>query len=488
MWSLGFPLAISFFCRYAMTSTDNSFIGHIHSHDKHHTNETETIKAETFMAAAVLSDMVVTLVTVPPLAFNQVLNALVGQAIGSNHLKMAGVWYQQSVIWLTLTMIPCLIGCFYVEEILVALGFPLDIAKLAGVYGVYNVFWPIPDGLYKGMRFYFQAQGIPLPAMYNNILFLFINALLNYIFVMGGPFQWEGLGFVGAAISLSLSRTLQPLIYALYMFVYKKHHLPTWPGLSLSHHTKDRTKEFLRQSIPCMGTTIFQSISSQVTTLLIGQLGENAIAASSAVSTIFYPVGQTLLATAGAISSVRVGYHLGKGNGEYARQSSWMVIYFLTIVNVVIFVIFILIQDSVLDIVTDDEDVVQAGIPLIVPMLITTYFSLIVSNVTSGVFSGMGRPVVATILSFGFELPASIGVVAWYILKCHGTLLGVYWLGAITAAVEAVVVMIVFGLSNWDKYACKAQERQEACRRDVAMDRDGVDGESSGDLEDGGGD
>ena len=33
----------------------------------------------------------------PPLAFNQVLNSLVGQAIGSNNPQMAGIWLQQSI-------------------------------------------------------------------------------------------------------------------------------------------------------------------------------------------------------------------------------------------------------------------------------------------------------------------------------------------------------------------------------------------------------
>ena len=38
-------------------------------------------------------------------------------------------------------------------------------------------------------------------------------------------------------------------------------------------------------------------------------------------------------------------------------------------------------------------------------MLIGTYLNILVSNITSGVFSGMGRPMIATILSFGLELP-----------------------------------------------------------------------------------
>ena len=77
------------------------------------------------------------------------------------------------------------------------------------------MFWPIPNGIYQCMRFYFQAQGISRPAMWNNLAFVFINAALNWLFVFGGPLQyggiWHGFGFIGAAISLSISRCLQPL-------------------------------------------------------------------------------------------------------------------------------------------------------------------------------------------------------------------------------------------------------------------------------------
>ena len=195
MMSLGIPLAISFFCRMGMASTDSSFVGHIHDGVE---------SAETYLAACVLSDMCVGIFTVPPLAFNQVLNGLVSQAMGSGNPKMAGIWLQQSIFWLTLTMLPCLIGCFYIEPMLLLLGFPGNIAHIAGTYGKFNVIWPIPNGCYQCMRFYFQAQGLPRPAMYNNIIFLFVNALLNYIFVFGGPFRhfkifgnWKGFGFIG---------------------------------------------------------------------------------------------------------------------------------------------------------------------------------------------------------------------------------------------------------------------------------------------------
>merc|ERR1719161_222211 len=278
MWGMGWPMLVSFFSRMAMASVDSAFVGHIT--DGEHT-------AGTYLAAAGLSDMVTSVLIIPPLAFNQSLNALVSQAMGSGNKKMAGTWLQLSLIWLTVAYLPVLVSFFYVSPMLRMLGFDADICELAGTYAKFNAFWPIPNGWYQCMRFYFQAQGITRPAMYNNICFLGVNAVLNWIFVFGGPFRhlcgWHGLGFIGAAVSLSCSRSLQPLAYWLYMFKWRKAHLEAWPNHSscCGFMAWTYTKRFLAMSLPQMGTLIVQAAIGQCTTLLIAQLGQLAVACSS---------------------------------------------------------------------------------------------------------------------------------------------------------------------------------------------------------------
>ena len=454
MAQLAFPLAVSFFCRMGMASTDSSFVGHIH--DARHS-------AQTYLAAAVLSDMVVNVCLTPPLAFNQVLNALVGQAMGSGNPKMAGIWLQQSMFWLTVSMLPCLTGLWYVEPILLWLDFPADVAAVAGTYAKYNLLWPIPNGLYQCMRFYFQAAGLPRPAMYNNILFFFVNALLNWILVFGGPLPWRGLGFVGAAVSLSISRTLQGLVYGWYMFAFQQLHRATWPTTSVwQHHTAARTTEFLKQSVPNIGTLLFQSLASQATTVLVGRLGTTSIAASSALSTVTIPYSGTLSATFTVVSSVRVGFHLGRNQSEHARRAAWLVLQLVTAASVVMAVFFGLWRHSIMRVATNDAAVVEMASTLVVAMLVGTWLNLVVSIITAGVFGGMGRPLLATVMSLGIELPLTVGGVAVYVLWCHGNLLGVYWWQAIAGGIEAVIVLAILMLSNWERCAAETQHRQEA--------------------------
>jgi len=114
--------------------------------------------------------------------------------------------------------------------------------------------------------------------------------------------------------------------------------------------------------------------------------------------------------------------------------------------------------------------------------LVGNFLNLIVGNVTSGVFSGMGRPIIATILSFGFELPMSIGGVAIYILVFHGNLLGVYWWTAISGFIEVVVVMAILLVSDWDHWANEARIRQEA-RQNSSSEGEDAGHDDSGDQD-----
>ena len=91
----------------------------------------------------------------------------------------------------------------------------------------------------------------------------------------------------------------------------------------------------------------------------------------------------------------------------------------------------------------------------------------------------MGRPIIATILSFGLELPLSIGGVAIYILVMHGNLLGVYWLNALIGAFEVAIVLFLLFRSSWDYWAQEAQRRQEAGTNDDDDDDDDNDGEGN---------
>lgn len=478
-WFLGWPMAVSFFARMGMASTDSSFVGHLHD-GKH--------DAGVYLASAALSDMVTSVMIVPPLAFNSVLNPLCAQAKGTGENKMAGVWLMLSIIFLTLSSVPCVAAFFYVEPILKLFGFSADICRLGGLYARFNVVWPIPNGIYQCMRFYANGIGVPRPAMWNNMFWLLGNAALNWLFVYGGPMRyfpedrryfahvishdgihlhWKGFGFVGAAISLSCSRTLQMVTYWLYFFVWKKMHVSYWPenGWSPTNWCKARyIREYLTQAAPLIGSNIFSVVVFQSTTVLIAQLGKASVAASSAIGTVTILWAGAMQATFSMVTAVRVGYHLGKRNPEAAKRTSFLTLRLITYASLVVALIYVPLRRQIVDIATDDDSVLKIAARCIPAVVLSSYANLVVNSCTSGIFSAQGRTWLQMVLTFGLEIPLSVGLVAYYVIGWHGSksLLGVYWLQSGVGGFEAVVVILILLASNWKKCSDEAIKRQRS--------------------------
>ena len=145
--------------------------------------------------------------------------------------------------------------------------------------------------------------------------------------------------------------------------------------------------------------------------------------------------------------------------------------------------IFMPLKNEVLDIATDDSDVLSLGAVLVPAILLGTYLNLIVGNITSGVFGGMGRPLISTILSFGLELPLSIGGVALLILHFNANLLAVTWFQAISGGFEAVLVIGIMLATDWNKCADEARARQESSPAEGSEEEEGEDDAGEGDEE-----
>ena len=98
--------------------------------------------------------------------------------------------------------------------------------------------------------------------------------------------------------------------------------------------------------------------------------------------------------------------------------------------------------------------------------------------------SGQGRTFVTTLLSFGFELPTSIGGVALlvYVVKLRGPtgLLWITWAGGGFSAVELVVLAAIILCGDWARYAIEAKRRQEAASASNTSSTDDGDAAAGG--------
>ena len=78
---------------------------------------------------------------------------------------------------------------------------------------------------------------------------------------------------------------------------------------------------------------------------------------------------------------------------------------------------------------TSDSIVVKNAARVLPAGLIATLLGVLNSLCTGGVFSGQGRQLLVTVLSFFVDIPLSIGGVAVVVLYFHADLLDVYLYG-----------------------------------------------------------
>jgi MATE family multidrug resistance protein len=464
MWALAWPILVSGVCRFLMAATDTAFVGHIDFGEE---------PAYKYLAAASLSQMCQLIVLAPPCAFSFAVNPLVAQALGAGNKRLAGMWFQLSLVFGLIANVVPIVLFFFIGDALRLLKFEGTIASLGQTFATHSVYWIVPNLWYQCMRFYFQAQGMPRPAMVNNIIFVFVNFFLNWFFIRGlhvphagGTIPiFEGLGFVGAPISLSVSRVLQPTVYAIYMFGIKRAHSETWPGWTSEFLAWGRIRAYLYQAVPNMGTFFFQSLVVQVKTLMIAQLGQVAIAASSAVTNIQSVFAGGVGTCASQVTAIRVGHHLGEGNGTGARKTSELVFYSIMTFVACVALIFTLAQQPLVALMTSDKDVWDLGTSILPIVSLVMLGQMLAQAGNDGVLNAQSRTRLVALLSFGVEIPLSIGGTAFLIFYlCKNSSNALYFVTWGQAAINcalAGIIGAVWGTSDWDKHAQQAALRQE---------------------------
>ena len=247
------------------------------------------------------------------------------------------------------------------------------------------------------------------------------------------------------------------------MFVWKREHADFWPGWRWEEHTKARTLEFLKQGLPLVGTLVFGAVVGQATTLLVSRLGTDAVAATTAVSTATVVWAGAINAMFSMVIAVRVGYHLGRGDGDAARDSFWVSTALVFAILACVIACVLPFTEETVGLTTSDRVVVRNAAKVLPAALFATLLGVLNSLCTGGVFSGQGRQMLVTFLSFAIDIPLSIGGVAVVVLCVRGASLEDVYLYQVAAAVVELMIAYVFIFkSDWRKLSEEALARQTA--------------------------
>jgi len=276
------------------------------------------------------------------------------------------------------------------------------------------------------------------------IILVITNIVLNYLLIFG-KFGFSRLGITGAAIASSLSELIALLVFIIYVvFMIDKREY----GLSWKFDAGVLV-QILKVSIWSMMQSFVSVAPWFLFFVVIEHLGERELAIANiirSISTLFFVVVNSLATTTGSL----VSNLIGAGEDEKVIPVCKKVInmgYFIGIPLVVLVFIF---HNSVLNIYTDSDSLIQgAFVPFVV--MLSNFFLALPSYVYCNAVTGTGK----TKIAFIFQFVTIIFYLSYlYILtRFSKAPLAVYW----TAEHLFVILILLFSYMYMRKWKHKIQ-------------------------------
>lgn len=206
-------------------------------------------------------------------------NTLCAQACGAGRLDLVGLHVQRMVCLQLLVTIP--IGAVWASSPqLLAIVVPeLDLARMAGKFLRVLLFGSPGYALFEAGKRFVQAQGLfhgPLLVM---LIGLPMDILLNWLFVFK-----LGWGFTGAALDLSITRDIFPVMLLAYMLLISPSSLKCCVGFGKS--TFQDWGLVVKLSVPGIFMVETEWLAFELQTLAASHLSATEIAAQSVIMTV----------------------------------------------------------------------------------------------------------------------------------------------------------------------------------------------------------
>ncbi|MBR1909771.1 MAG: MATE family efflux transporter, partial [Lachnospiraceae bacterium] len=201
-------------------------------------------------------------------------------------------------------MIPSyLMRIYTTDEVLIEIGARYLVYMAPGL-----IFWAV-SAVYMSIL---RCIGKVMVSTVLETVALVCNVTLNAVFIFG-LFGAPRLGVVGVAIATASSRLIQ-LLGCVFVSLYIK------PGVPLTFatvFTRYRLLEhdFFVMAMPAIGNDLVWSLAFSVYSMIIGHMGDDAVAAYSIVNVV-RNLGTVMCYGIGSASGIIVGQILGEGNRD----------------------------------------------------------------------------------------------------------------------------------------------------------------------------
>ncbi|XP_017975526.1 PREDICTED: protein DETOXIFICATION 8 isoform X3 [Theobroma cacao] len=379
------------------------------------------------------------------------LETLCGQAYGAQQYQKLGTYTNCSMVSIIPVCNPICFLWIFMDQLLVLLGQDFEVAMVACSYSI----WLIP-GLFaypflQSLIRYFQCQGLIPPMFLSSCAALCLHIPVCWILL-----HKTNLGIIGAPLSTGLSFWFNVVLLGIYMRYSSscdRSRALIFNDIFLS------IKEFFSFALPSAVMVCLEWWSFEVLKLLSGLLPdsvfETSVLSICLTTTSFHylvPYGIS------AAASTRVSNELGAGNPQAARLSVSAAMVLAAIEPIMVAITLFCCRYVYGYLFSNEKEVVNY-VREMIPLLCIWVIMDSVQAVLSGVARGTGWQHIGAYVNLGayYLLGVPVAVVLCFALNLRGKGL---WIGILAGStVQASLLALVTGLTNWQKQASNARER-----------------------------
>lgn len=373
------------------------------------------------------------------IGFSNGMTPIVGALFGKGLLKEAGCSLRAGII-LNLIMsaiFTLVMGILYL--FLPYFGQPEELLPLIRPYYLIILSSIIPNAVFTCCQN--ASNGLTDTAMPMWIMIggNVLNVAGNYVLIFG-KFGFPELGLIGAGVSTAVSRVLMA-VAIVGGFALRRRYSSLREGVRVS----PRRPQFFKvwtTSYPIMILNGVECFLWALGAVVCGWFGTPQLA-SYQIANIVGQFGFMIYISAGVAVSVRVANFTGIKDAEGVSDSARAGMHLMLVLATIASILFIFAGRHLFSMFSDDEAVIQAGLPLVFPLIIYQYFDALQVN-----YGGALR-------GTGYVKPLILVAVVSYLIFGAGSLflfakglnmgnVGVYYSFTVTLLCAAVMLYYYF--------------------------------------------
>jgi putative MATE family efflux protein len=286
---------------------------------------------------------------------------------------------------------------------------------------------------------FFAGIGKTKVITYSTIALTITNIVLGYALIYG-KFGFQSMGIKGAAISTAIADVVMFLVYVAY-FVNYKYHIKYKVFKFKEIHLKT-IKKILNLSSPIVLQNIIGITSWQYFFLSIEKLGEDELAVSGILKTLFVFLGIPVWSIS-STSNTMISNIIGQNKIELVKPALNKLLIFTVSISLTMNLIIVLFPTYTIGLFTDDIALLNASIAPFYTLMIGLLFFSSAMIMNQGII-GTGNTTTPAIV----ELVCAVAYVAYcyYFIKLHQYPLYIAW----GCEVVYWVCLLLFNVVYWN--------------------------------------